>query len=305
MRHKPSHYIEYIIMLLFQTAIRIMPLRTVVIFAKYLARSITLFVKVRGGVAMDNLAVAFPEKSISERKKIRSSCYEHILMSSFESYKYMYLTKKEKLDHLLMDDESKKVLFGTNEKGKGCVVVGGHYGFFEAGGHYSTCFGIKSAYVVANQKNKLTEKLIDVPREKSGLLVIHRKNMIKLLRALKDNYFVALLSDQNAGRKHGIFVDFFGRKASTHKNPAVICLKYNAPMLIVNTVRDDKFPARHHLSFVEVKTDDISAMESDFDSKVEILVQRYSKMLEDQIRIRPDHYWWIHKRYKTRPENEK
>jgi Kdo2-lipid IVA lauroyltransferase/acyltransferase len=291
-------------MLAFQACIRLMPLKSVVLFAKYTAKVISFFYKVRNRTALDNLAVAFPDSSLSERKKIRDRCYEHILMSSFESYKYMYLTKEEKLKHLLMDEKSQKLIFSTNEKGKGCVVVGGHYGFFEAGGHYSTCFGIKSAFVVANQKNKLTEKLIDVPREKTGLLVIHRKNTIRLLRALKENYFIALLSDQNAGRKHGIFVDFFGRKASTHKNPAVISLKYDVPVLIVNTVRDSVDITKHHLSFNEVRSDDIRKSDDGFDRKVEMLVQRYTKMLQDQIQAQPDHYWWIHKRYKTRPETE-
>jgi Kdo2-lipid IVA lauroyltransferase/acyltransferase len=301
MKRKLQHYIEYYIMLIFQAIIRILPLLAVVLTAKIIAKAVTLFYKVRNKTAMDNLAVAFPEKSIAERKKIRNQCYEHILMSSFESYKYMYLSKKQKLDHLKIDENSKKLLFKVNEEGRGCVVVGGHYGFFEAGGHYSTCFGIKSAFVVANQKNKLTEKLIDIPREKAGLLVIHRKNMIKLFRALKDNYIIALLSDQDAGRKLGIFVDFFGKPASTHKNPAVICLKHNTPMLIVNTVRDMKDITKHHLVFTRVFFDDIQNLEASNEEKIRDLVQRYTTMLEHQIKADPSHYWWIHKRYKTRP----
>ncbi|HAQ60964.1 TPA: hypothetical protein DCR49_03040 [Candidatus Delongbacteria bacterium] len=301
MKHKLQHYIEYYIMLVFQAIIRILPLKAVVLIAKLIAKTVTLFYKVRNKTAMDNLAVAFPELSILERKKIRNQSYEHILMSSFESYKYMYLSKEQKLNHLIIDDTSKKLIFRVNEEGRGCVVVGGHYGFFEAGGHYSTCFGIKSAFVVANQKNKLTEKLIDIPREKAGLLVIHRKNMIKLFRALKDNYIIALLSDQDAGRKLGIFVNFFGKPASTHKNPAVICLKHNVPMLIVNTVRDKKDISLHHLTFTEIDFQDILNSEISSDDKIKELVQRYTDLLEAQIRQEPSHYWWIHKRYKTRP----
>ena len=108
--------------------------------------------------------------------------------------------------------------------------------FFEGGAHYGTCTGIKTSVVVANQRNKLTEKLIDIPRKKSGFLVIHRKEMRELLRAIKDNYFIALLSDQNAGRK-GVFVPFFDKLAATHQNPAVLAFKYSLPILLAVTRR--------------------------------------------------------------------
>jgi KDO2-lipid IV(A) lauroyltransferase len=304
MKHSFTHYIEYVAMLMFQTVIRLLPLRAVVVWADLTALVVGTVFRPRNNIVMKNLAIAFPEMKTRDMKKIRNMSYRNILMSSFESYKYMFLTSSQKLEHLIIDEDSKQALFSANRLGNGCIVVGGHYGFFEAGGHYANCNGIKSAYVVANQKNKLTEKLIDLPREKAGILVIHRKQMTRLFRSIKDNYFIALLSDQNAGHKHGIFVDFFGIPASTHKNPAVISLKYNIPMLFVNTVRDSEDRTKHHLSFTEVKFDDIMSMDVSFEDKVTVLVQRYTHILEDRIRENPFHYWWIHKRFKTRPEKK-
>ncbi len=305
MGHRYSHYIEYLVMLLFQTAIRMLPLKIMVFSADIIAVVLGIILKPRNRVVMKNLSLAFPGMSVKEMRKIRNSCYRNILISSFESYKYMFLSEKDKLKNLVVDGNSKKLLLSVKERGKGCIVVGSHFGFFEAGGHYANCHGIKSAYVVANQKNKLTERLIDVPREKAGIMVIHRQQMTKLFRALKENYFIALLSDQNAGRKYGIFVDFFNTPASTHKNPAVISLKYDIPMLIVNTVRRPDEKSRHDLSFHEIRFDDILTSEKEFDEKVTELVQRYTGMLEEQIRKNPDHYWWIHKRFKTRPDGSK
>ncbi|GEM_PF-1396935 len=302
MKHRFSHYIEYIVMLTFQTAIRIIPLHAVVSAADFIALILGAAVKPRNKIVMQNLKAAFPDMKEDERKKIRDMSYRNILISSFESYKYMFLTPAQKLKYLIVDKVSSDLLMSINAEGRGCIVVGGHYGFFEAGGHYANCHGIKSSYVVANQKNKLTERLIDIPRERSGILVIHRKQMTKLFRALKDNYFVALLSDQNAGRKHGVFVDFFNMSASTHKNPAVISLRYNIPMLMVNTVRVNDDRTKHNLSFTKIEFDDILTSDKNFDEKVKELVQRYTSVLEAQIRKAPEHYWWIHKRFKTRPD---
>ena len=302
MKHSFRHYIEFAVMLIFQTMIRLIPLRATVLTADFFALILAFIVKPRNKVVMQNLKAAFPDMNIDARKKIRNLSYRNILISSFESYKYMFLTPDQKLKHLVVDKVSSELLKSINAEGRGCIVVGGHYGFFEAGGHYANCNGIKSSFVVANQKNKLTERLIDIPRERSGILVIHRKQMTKLFRALKDNYFVALLSDQNAGRKHGVFVDFFNISASTHKNPAVLSLKYNIPMLMVNTVRDKYDKTKHNLSFTKIEFDDILTSDKDFDGKVIDLVQRYTSVLEAQIRKAPEHYWWIHKRFKTRPD---
>ena len=288
-------------MLVFQLIIRILPLKAVVLIASCLASTISLFYKVRNDIVLDNLSIAFPDMDINEKKKIRDKMYKQILMSMFESYKYMYLPVAKKLKYLKIDTESEDNINRVLEADKGCIVVGGHYGFFEGGAHYGTCTGLKSSVVVANQKNKLTEKLIDIPRKKSGFLVIHRKEMRALLRAIKDKYFIALLSDQNAGRK-GIFVPFFGKLASTHKNPAVLAIKYSLPMLLAVTRRRKDDLTKHDNFFIEVNYSDILEMDINNDEKILKLVERYSKMIEDEIKKDPTQYWWIHKKYKTRPK---
>lgn len=296
-----SHYIEYYIMLVFQLMIRIFPLWAVVYGARFIATLLTIFTKVRNKVVMDNLTTAFPDMSISSREKIRNEMYKQILMSMFESYKYMYLTEEKKLDYIFIDDDSKKNIDKALANDKGCIVVGGHYGFFEGGAHYGVCVDLKSSVVVANQRNKLTEKLIDIPRKRSGFLVIHRKEMRTLLKAIKDKYFIALLSDQNAGSK-GVFVPFFGKLAATHQNPAVLAIKYSMPILLSVTRRRKDDLLKHDQHFIEVSYDDILKMDIKKEDRVLKLVERYTKMIEDEIKKDPTQYWWIHKRYKTRPK---
>ena len=125
-----SHYIEYYIMLAFQLMIRILPLSIVVYGARFIAAFITIFTKVRNKVVMDNLETAFPDMDISEKEKIRDEMYKQILMSMFESYKYMYLSNEKKLEHIFIDEDSKENIDKILKSGKGCIVVGGHYGFF-------------------------------------------------------------------------------------------------------------------------------------------------------------------------------
>ncbi len=301
MKRPLSHYFEYVVMLTVQQLIRITPLWLLVLNTRILIFVILLFYKPRNQIVMGNLKQAFPDKSLKELKQIRNQSYFNILLSSFESYKYMYLSKEAKLKHLLIDEESKATLFRLHNAGKGCLTVGGHYGFFEAGGHYSVLFNIPSAFVVANQKNKLTEDLIDIPRRNIGLKVIHRKHARELIEAVREHYIIALLTDQDAGDK-GVFVDFFGRMAATHKNPAVMALKYDMPLMFAAIARDKKRPTYHHIHFEEIDYSDIKNSDLEHDDKVLKIVQRYTDVLAASVKNEPEHYWWIHKRYKTQPK---
>ncbi len=301
-KYKISHYLEYYIFLVIFFFIRITPLILILYFAKYFAIVLGFFVKVRNKIVMENLDLAFPEKSFKEKKKIQNKMYQNILMSSFESLKYMYLSHEDKLKNFIIDQKSKNILDDIEKAGTGAVVVGGHYGFFEGGGIYAAAIGKKAAFVVANQKNKLTEKLIDVPRENNNILVIHRKNMMKLFKALKNGYFVALLMDQNAaGKVAKVFVDFFGKKAATHKNPAILALRYKLPLVYVSVTRDNENIKKHHMKLEKIDTEALTCGVADNDLKAELLVKEYTRMLEETIKDDPRHYWWIHKRYKTRP----
>ena len=148
------------------------------------------------------------------------------------------------------------------------VDVGGHLGFFEGGGFLGAALGIKTSFVVANQKNKLTEKLIDIPREGNGIQVIHRKrdSARNIIRSFRDGRSVAMLSDQDAG-KIGDFVDFFGKKASTHKGAAVFALKFKLPLYFVDIRRDETIKYHHTLKFIEIDYQDIAENELEFDDK--------------------------------------
>jgi len=301
MKYPFTHYFEYYFMLILQQTIRYLPMWLIILGTQALVRLVTIFAKPRNSLVLENLGQAFPEKSQKEREKIRDAMYFNILLSMLESNKYMYLSPAQKLKNLLIDDRSKAVINNLLHQGKGAIIVGGHYGFFEAAGHYSVLIDVPSAFVVANQKNKLTEELIDLPRRKIGLKVIHRKHARGLIEAIREKYFIALLTDQDAG-SIGVFVDFFGKAASTHKNPAVLALKYDLPLMFTSTVRDEKRPICHHIHFEEIDYSDIKNSGLDHDSQVLQIVQRYTAILEKNIRLAPQHYWWIHKRYKTQPK---
>ena len=115
-------------------------------------------------------------------------------------------------------------------------------------------------------------------------------------RTLTGSAFVA---DQNAGTK-GLFVDFFGRKASTYKSIGLLAMEYEVPVVIGYARRvGDRFKFR-------VGVDDIIHPEDwkDQADPLRYITQRYTTALENIIRVDPGQYWWVHRRWKTRPKGE-
>lgn len=300
-KSKLSCYIEYLVLLFVVTLIRILPLKVVLFLAKFLGYVLGHLTNLRKNIILKNLDIAFPEKDLKWKNEIRYKMYENILLSTFEGFKYGFLPKEKKLKLLNVDNNSKKLLEDLNNLDKSSLIVGGHYGFFEAGGHYATSIDLPATYIVENQRNKLAEKLLDSPRLNAGIKVIHRKEARVLLREVRSGKsFIALLSDQDAGRKAGVFIDFFGEKAATHKNAAVLALKYQLPLVFQITRRSKSDICKHDLFFQEISYNDISGSDLSFDEKVTELVKRYTGLLQEEINKDPAAYWWIHNRFKTK-----
>jgi KDO2-lipid IV(A) lauroyltransferase len=129
-----------------------------------------------------------------------------------------------------------------------------------------------------------------------GINVISRIDYPKkILRVLKDNELVGFLSDQDIDSIDGVFVDFFGIKAYTPSAPVKFALSTGAPIIPMLIVRG----RNKHTIFVEEPI----RVEGEEDKKKATLLytQRYTKILEDYIRSYPDHWVWLHRRWKTRP----
>jgi KDO2-lipid IV(A) lauroyltransferase len=110
---------------------------------------------------------------------------------------------------------------------------------------------------------------------------------------------LCFIADQDAGRK-GLFVDFFGRKASTYKSIGLLALTYNLPIIVGCSKRvDNRF-------FFEIEaTRYIFPQEwADKDDPLQWITAEYTREIENFIRQDPTQYWWLHRRWKHRPKNE-
>jgi len=292
---KIRHGIEYFVAYLVMVSLQHTKLETAIKAAERLGDFVFFVLKTRRKVVFDNLSIAFPDMSYEEKYRIARRSYRNFAKMIFEYCRFPVLTKEDVLS--VVSVEGEKEIDKALKAGKGGVMVAGHFGNWELMGAALALKGYPVCFLVGEQHNKYVDNKMNEFRELMGIKIIHRGVAVRgVLKALRQNQFVALLSDQDAG-KDGIFVDFFGRQSSTHQGAAVFALKTGAPIITGVPVRVGKF--RHHVICGVIKTDQYSGVT---DENVKALTQAYTTFLEEQIKKYPDHWFWMHRRWKSRPE---
>lgn len=294
-----KHFLEYCGLRLLIFGAGILPRRLMLAFGTALGRFTFSVLRIRRRVALENLLRAFPEKPENEILSIARRNYENFGMMMLE---YLRLAK------ISLPELAALTRFRTAEDaaqwqramqaGKGAVCMTGHFGNWEyMGAMLAQHFPM--AFLYQPQNNPYADALIRRTRARANMASIPRNSLREILKALRQKKFVAILADQDAGR-NGIFVNFMGRPASTAQGPAAFVLKTGAPILFVVALRR---PGGRHL--VESETlyfDDLPAEWSE-DEKLRHITQAWTAVLEKYVRRHPDHWFWMHRRWKT-PQQE-
>lgn len=153
--------------------------------------------------------------------------------------------------------------------------------------------------VVRDPDNRVFEEFVKWARTRSGNAVVpKRKAMRRLLTTLSRNGIVGILLDQNVTRSEGVFVDFFGVPACTNKGPALLAAASKAAVIPTFTIRRG---AKHRMIFKEeVILKDTGDRERDALENTAAL----TRVIEEMIRACPEQWFWVHRRWKTRPAGE-
>jgi len=253
-------------------------------------------VRVRRKVSLENLERAFGDKySHAERVRIARRSYVNFAKSMVE-FASLGRLSKEKLERLV-SFEGLEIVDECLRRGKGIMAVTGHFGSWELMGAAVAARGYAVDFLVGEQSNTLVDNLINELRRSAGIGTISRGVAAKgIFKSLKKNKIVALLSDQDA-RRAGIFVDFFGTPASTFQGAAQFSYRSGAPIVCCFIVRNpDETHTVTFLPPIEPRQD------ADRDQEVLRLTAEHTKALERFVVLHPDHYFWAHRRWKTRPQ---
>lgn len=254
--------------------------------------------RIRRGAVHENLRTAFPEQSEMWRARVVGDSYRHLGREAAVLFRMPRWSPAEILDRVRF--ENFDVVDEAMAAGRGVVVLTGHLGNWEIAGAALAARGYPLDVVGKGMSNRAVEADLFRVRERLGMSVIPMGEAPKrVLDGLERGRMVALLGDQNAHRG-GVFVDFFGRPASTPRGPALFALRKDVPIFCGFATRDRTGAAGYTL-----RAHAIGAERSgDLDADVVRVLSAYHSLLEHAIREAPEQYFWHHRRWKTRPPEE-
>ena len=256
-----------------------------------LGRVLYLFGKERRNVALTNLRLCFPEKTETERERIARAHFIAFAQAALDRT-LGWWASRERLERLIRIHGVEHL---TNPEGRPVVMLAPHFVGLDAGGTVVSMH-VVGCSVFSKQKNPVLNKLLYDGRMRfnEAVLLSRQDGMRKILKALKDGYPFYYLPDMDFGPKESIFVPFFGVQAATIPALSRLVRLTNAVVVpvIVKQVADGYE--------VEVQP----PWENFPGESVEADTAYMNRYIESQVLRMPEQYFWLHKRFKTRPPGE-
>ena len=180
---------------------------------------------------------------------------------------------------------------------RGALLLTGHYGNWELAGFLLAVLGFDVVAIMRPLDNVYLNRFLVRTRRRSGLELLYKRGaMAEAESIVRRGAALGFIADQNAGSK-GLFVDFFGRPASTYKSIGLLAMALDVP-IIVGYARRTGDDFRYEVGAQRI----IHPHEwRDRDDPLRWITQEYTAALEAIIRAEPSQYLWIHRRWKSQP----
>jgi KDO2-lipid IV(A) lauroyltransferase len=249
----------------------------------------------RRRVALDNLTLVYGDTlSPTDRTRVARQCFEHLGMTTLECCR-LFFGPTERLFGRIRGQGTEHIGQAL-ARGRGIFFLTGHFGNWEllAATHGHAGFGL--SVVVRPLDNPYLDALIARARERSGLRAISKRDAVQGVRAaLARGECIGILLDQDAGRD-GVFVPFLGHLASTSRALAILAIKTRAPVVPAFIHR---LPDGGHQLVLDPEIP--LAITGDLDHDIQVNTARFTEAIERHVRAHPEQWFWVHRRWKSRP----
>ena len=251
----------------------------------------------RRTLTINNLSMAFPEKTLKEIKVLAKEVYRQLSITISEIL--LMFVGEFSIDKAIKNQkEVKERLVKIKENAPhGIIIMTAHFSNWELAAHFLAKNGLPMLAIGRKGNNKLIESNITMPfREKYGNAAVGKdKAMLAMIRRLKDAGNVGVLIDQKSGRINSVKVDFFGQPAETTLSIASLKLKFNPLVLPVFIVRDkDGYYEMIINESIDYRADEIEEEEE----KLKAMTLHYNKAIENIVRQYPAQWLWMHNRWR-------
>jgi KDO2-lipid IV(A) lauroyltransferase len=287
--------LQYLLVRIIAFLFEALPLSWAVGAGRLLGALFYLFDAKHRRITLDNLRRALgSERSEEDIRAIARRCYQNLGASAAEFLKLSSLSPEwverwvrvEGIEHYE----------AARAKGRGVLCLTAHFGNWELMPIAVSMRGYRLFGVARPLDNPLLDRFIQQRRERWGNQILSKFGAThEVIELLKSGKSVGFLLDQNVSGRGGVFVPFFDRPASTNKSLALIARRTDAPVIPAFIVRDGK----DHRVIVEKEIDLVKS--DDLESDLLENTARFPRVIETYVRRYPDHWLWMHRRWKTQP----
>src|SRR5262245_8838648 len=256
----------------------------------------------RTQLARVNLRIAFPEWSEAAREAVLVRSFENVGRSVAEFALLARLGPEALRERVRIEGLEHLEVARAASKSGGVIAITGHFGSWELLAAAMAAHGFPFVAVQRPRESPLLDAIVERYRKLGGAEFLARGDAARAaLRALRDGKAVAILYDQDAPRDEGVFVPFFGRLASTRDGPVRIALRTRAPVLPIFLHRVGN-GVTHVAQFRPPL--ELVRPEGDVEGAIRENARRMTEAIEQEIVRAPDHWSWVHRRWKTQPPGE-
>jgi KDO2-lipid IV(A) lauroyltransferase len=246
-------------------------------------------------LALSNLQIAFgSSRSPADRERIARSSFAHFGQVMADLIKMPFLSDRRRQALLRLEggDNLRRALGG----GRGALIFTAHFGNWEVAAFPLSRIAVLNVIARELDNTLMERRLLRLRKSLGGRVIYKNRAAREVLQALGRNETTAILIDQNVLRREGVFVDFFGRPASTTPALAAFHLRTGAPLLPLAclTAPDGSYRFRlgRPLAFQASGRQAADVLK---------ITQLCTKIIETQIREKPELWLWFHDRWRSRP----
>lgn len=298
MASRPRMLLDFCLLYLLYKLAGLLPRAWLLATGRAVGSLVWRIVGYRRAVVRENLSHAFGnDLDEAARARLAHAFYRNLGMTLME-FLAMPRTDAARVAELVAV-EGGEHLAAVRAEGRGALLVSAHFGNWEYLAARVAAEGHPVNFLVKTQSNARVDRMQNAIRAQAGVGVIRSDApLTEMVRALRRGEFIGLLADQDAGRD-GVFTPFLGRTASVFRGAAYLAWKMNIPVVTGYIFRQPD--GRHRAVLDPPLRPDGNLNE---ETAVQQLTEAHVRRLEAAVRRAPDHFFWVHRRWKTRPPEE-
>lgn len=269
-----------------------LPLPVLAVFGRGLGRLLYAVGHERRHITLINLGLCFPQMSEAEKSALARRHFKAFGRSVLELGLWWWASP-ERIARLVRFEGGEKLEVYRN---KPVILLVPHFVGIDAGA-IRLLLDYRAGAMYTHQKNRLFEAAMNNGRMRFGnaVLASRQEGTKKALRFMKDGYFFHYSPDQDFGPKDSIFVPFFGVTTATITGLSRLAKVSKATVIPMIT----RMEADRYVTSVGEPWIDFPGDGGEGDAR------RMNALIETEIMKSPEQYYWLHRRFKTRPPGEK